>query len=576
VNSHHLELLQNLQDAYASLCNLSLLTLDPEGHPLTQLSSRCPLTDLVVHASSVPFYERVRALLPSYAHIEEPIYFDAYPPVHRGLRCFLAPVRVREETVMFLLGGAVVERGARAGIRADMENPEGPYPPGPPWLETLAQVPDWDEADIARTRQHLLKMVELIEMALTAQYHESRHQQHLHLIYDLSTMIEQHESGCYEVLQRYETILQEIDFCGLARKQEGERYEVFKVFGDNSHTLLGKTFSTGEGFLGQVALTGRAGSWEHLTRDPRAVFFNAHDVAVDQLFCYPIKREGRVMALFFGGSAKSGPIYRDIQNLGQIVATLLGAQMVNQTLQREMNDRMMTMTTILEIFHSLTVVSDSQTLLTILVDTSLHLLKSSFGVALLRREGPGEIVTRGLDEEQERLFRADMVARFFAQESRAVGAGPTVLTTPWGQTALVAPILYQQDVLGVLAIGLPEQLEPHQRGLFTSLVTMAGLTIHHVRTYHEQPTRVAPPPETPAPVPAPGKQARPDRWATLSAREKQVLELVVKGLSNREIAEQLFISDHTVKNHITNIFSKLGVTDRVQAITRAYESGYGR
>ncbi|KIL40983.1 hypothetical protein SD70_10200 [Gordoniibacillus kamchatkensis] len=61
----------------------------------------------------------------------------------------------------------------------------------------------------------------------------------------------------------------------------------------------------------------------------------------------------------------------------------------------------------------------------------------------------------------------------------------------------------------------------------------------------------------------------------LSGREREVYELVVKGLSNRDIAETLFISEHTVKNHITNLFHKLQVGDRAQAIALAYSSQFG-
>lgn len=56
----------------------------------------------------------------------------------------------------------------------------------------------------------------------------------------------------------------------------------------------------------------------------------------------------------------------------------------------------------------------------------------------------------------------------------------------------------------------------------------------------------------------------------LSYREQEVYKLVVMGFSNRDIAEQLFISEHTVKNHITNLFQKLNVSDRAQAIALAY------
>jgi two-component system NarL family response regulator len=62
---------------------------------------------------------------------------------------------------------------------------------------------------------------------------------------------------------------------------------------------------------------------------------------------------------------------------------------------------------------------------------------------------------------------------------------------------------------------------------------------------------------------------RPD----LSAREIQVLELIVQGLANKQIAYTLGIAEHTVKNHVKNILSKLGVQDRTQAATAAIQRG---
>lgn len=59
----------------------------------------------------------------------------------------------------------------------------------------------------------------------------------------------------------------------------------------------------------------------------------------------------------------------------------------------------------------------------------------------------------------------------------------------------------------------------------------------------------------------------------LTPREMEVLKLITEGLRNREIAERLFISEKTVGTHISNIFSKLQVADRSQAILRAFRSG---
>ena len=61
----------------------------------------------------------------------------------------------------------------------------------------------------------------------------------------------------------------------------------------------------------------------------------------------------------------------------------------------------------------------------------------------------------------------------------------------------------------------------------------------------------------------------------LTDREREVLELIAAGVSNPEIAQQLSISAKTVSNHISNIFNKLQVVDRAQAIVKARQAGLG-
>ena len=71
----------------------------------------------------------------------------------------------------------------------------------------------------------------------------------------------------------------------------------------------------------------------------------------------------------------------------------------------------------------------------------------------------------------------------------------------------------------------------------------------------------------------PGDTARRERFAELTERELEVLQLITQGLSNAEIGARLFLSEATVKTHVTRILSKLGVRDRVQAVVLAYETG---
>jgi DNA-binding NarL/FixJ family response regulator len=73
----------------------------------------------------------------------------------------------------------------------------------------------------------------------------------------------------------------------------------------------------------------------------------------------------------------------------------------------------------------------------------------------------------------------------------------------------------------------------------------------------------------------PGGGASLDPFPGLTEREREILDLVARGLTNAEIARRLVVSDKTVRNHVSNVFAKLQVAGRAEAVARARDAGLG-
>jgi DNA-binding NarL/FixJ family response regulator len=122
---------------------------------------------------------------------------------------------------------------------------------------------------------------------------------------------------------------------------------------------------------------------------------------------------------------------------------------------------------------------------------------------------------------------------------------------------------YVYEALGAGASGFVLKDDPPEQLLAAIRTVAAGealLSPGITKRVIEQFTRI--------PRPAPPKE-----FGELTTREQEVFRLIASGLSNPEIAQELYISDTTVKTHVTHILQKLNLRDRVQAVVLAYQTG---
>ena len=122
----------------------------------------------------------------------------------------------------------------------------------------------------------------------------------------------------------------------------------------------------------------------------------------------------------------------------------------------------------------------------------------------------------------------------------------------------------------VSAAQLVDAIRAVQRGGSPLQPSVAAKLVAHLRRTPE-PAPTAPPVATKPATPAPPAAGLPTE--DLTDREREILRYVARGDNNREIGEALFITEGTVKNHVSNILSKLGLRDRTQAALWAREHG---
>ncbi|GGJ61175.1 DNA-binding CsgD family transcriptional regulator [Anoxybacillus voinovskiensis] len=161
-------------------------------------------------------------------------------------------------------------------------------------------------------------------------------------------------------------------------------------------------------------------------------------------------------------------------------------------------------------------------------------------------------------EKQLSEYVSSLQSRYVKKVREGRSFLPYLFNAPFGLMVEV-PFLLSETIVGVLAVCIDKEDEVKEAEVYTNtLLTVSYDKLKQLLGEQMTVSEVA--------------EEQQMLLKHLTKRELEVLKLLVQGYSNREIAENLFISIHTVKNHITNIFQKLGVSDRSQLIAMIYKT----
>lgn len=688
-----IRLLRHLQDAYASLCGLTIFITDRHGRVSSGISGYQSLARLLLDDNQNLLSRAwTESVIGELGPIDRTIVYQN----DLGMNMIIAPILGDTGPDYYIWAGALIQKQYREPIRRRLES----RPDAATWIRAIDETTDTSDED---KQLHVERMMQMAQIASSLHQLNARQLNHNYYIRVLADWFDRHnvssKSSIRSAVEMAARLLH-FDFAAYAEAISEEKLRVTAAAGGGAYdSLIGMVIYRGEGFVGQTALTGHAGCWDQVRFDPRAATFAERNISLHHLTCYPVRSGGTLHGVLFGGVVDHPPSAEHNREAGQLLAAALASRLGMVELSDSYNQSMTRYSTLLEICQASIDITDVQTLLSLLADVSQSMVQGKFCCLVLRQDVHGEracLAWRELTLPQAQQYAASAAARHFTARTRTCPTRcPVPAETDWGDAVQEYPLIWDNRVQGILGIayqdekdsatfrtfvtalciigeirlqliarernlsvgervGLLRQAMAHwnpdaynrskdvqlkaeqlmaqlpispadaeQVRLASSLTgydadflhsvlprepavhlleeagrialdgellrdkAFTGLTLPQrilVRAMQPSPRGQTTDAERDTPVQA-GKTARtgagpelgPPAGAqqaqALTPREREVLSLVLRGMSNQEIAAKLYISAHTVKNHVTKILDKLGVSDRTQALAKIYGNG---
>ncbi|MGJ9384763.1 LuxR C-terminal-related transcriptional regulator [Salipaludibacillus sp. CF4.18] len=476
---NRLELIRELQVSYSSLYGTTIVVTDTTGNPIASGKGENELCNLLL-SQNPSLLEYIRETLAMNWNISKPLMYDILP----GIIMAVAPVSVDGSVHYFVWAGVFVEEQTQelvkdylvsSSIDADVD-----------WAAIV-----WDAPEMTANNKKLwTSRINNLSGLMADCFHDTAIEKTSEHIYQwLPNALGSIGRTDQELLNVFLNSTEEFDFIGLAQTQGDEQFQITHITGNYADLILGASFATGEGLLGRVPLTDAPGQWENISRDPRAYFFHRFNLYPASLCSFPIKQDGKTTAVLFAGSSSSTAISTEAYFIGTTFASLVENHLTTQLLHQENGQQLHRLSSYMEICKMLATTPDLKRILYILVDISLNLVEGPFSCVILKQPGEDKVqlVSRGASLEQLQPYVKEAVGRHY-DHSPFIGTSnrlsPSVQKTNWGESVIECPLIYGDQVLGILCVGtgnLPEhQLKEHTTFL-TTFAVIGGISLQAVR-----------------------------------------------------------------------------------------------
>lgn len=498
--------------------------------------------------------------------IRRPMLFDSFP----GIKCIVSPIFLDNGPEYFIFAGSLIEYSSRKLIQTFLEKIMSPEKV----ISSLAMI---NEVSLNQIEEHLKKvekLTSLLKVWLLTQKEKSKIDSEKKRINKILQLAAAENVTVTDMLEYLYQSSRTIDFVGYAKKKNLDQYVIKECVTSVDCSLNGTEFSTGEGVLGQVVALQTAQIRDNFDYDSRKLFFQERGILPKSIFIFPLISKQDVTGLIFGGSCSERHLGKQVLFEGKLIASYIKKIEYRNTWKNQVINLSIKNTAINQLLQSLMLATDRKTIQHLLLDSILNIVHGPFASVILMRDS-GEsfdIVSRGLTVEQLDDYINDATRDFHNncqtfQKRNYQHAG---CCRDINSRVLELPIVYQDTCFGILSVGYNDKsFNEEDVSFFKSITNAGGLALSLL-----DPSKMLKDDKMHTEVPDGGADLKIGKHLNLSKREIDVVKLVLKGCNNREISESLFISEHTVKNHITKIFQKIDVTDRSQLMAKIYQEGF--
>jgi len=329
-----------------------------------------------------------------------------------------------------------------------------------------------------------------------------------------------------------------------------EKYFVIQAISsrEEEKKWLGAIYSVDHPVISSLVQKGRPLYLENIARKWKFVDWLNKDSELKTLYLYPIKEGESVSGCIFVGSKEKVRFSEEVKEKGCLLAKFIELLRYCQEASR-VEKQFSKLEKLSKLVDGKQRIDE---MMQMAADLSCDLVDGKHSTIVLQK-GDGKkiftsskrnLVYRGCDDSQEKFSRE---AIMFQQPNKSI---------------IERPFFVNEHLQGVITVQLEKREVTKEQEISLSLLVAWIKTFleHSFPSYQETASIIA----------------QQYFSQVLTPREMDVLKHLIEGCSNNEIAEKLYVSVHTVKNHITNIFQKLEVKDRSQLISMVYQLNFER